>query len=122
MTDRHLTPGYLLGGEAGGSSQSRPRTFISASEPSMPYSDRKLLEDQPFRLTDDDAVQIMCMFEGYDRKTKTYADKGMSIDEIATAMNIPHEVVRRYVAPDVATESKRQELASVGFSHMKRGW
>jgi hypothetical protein len=113
VADRSTTrPNYLLGGEAGGgSSQSRPRTFISGSDPILPYTDRKLLGDESFRLTNEDMVEA-----------QQRACRGESVDKIAAEMSLPHDAVRRVVAPDVATETKRQETASVGFAHLKRGW
>ena len=77
-----------------------------------PYSDRKLesgLDPAPWPI--EDIVQAQCM-----------ACDGKTIDEIAAEMQLPHDEVRRVVYPDVETETKRQEVASVGFSNLKRGF
>lgn len=77
----------------------------------LPYTDRKLSAGdvfQPWPI--EDIVEAQCM-----------ACDGKSVDEIAAALGRPHDEVRRVVAPDIAVETKRQEVASVGFSNFKRG-
>ena len=76
----------------------------------LPYTDRKLLGDEPIRMNNDQMVEA-----------GQRACNGETVDQIAEAMALPHDVIRRFVSPDVATETKRQETASVAFGHFKRG-
>lgn len=88
----------------------------------LPYTDRKLAEGNEFQPWPiEDTVRAQWLFAGGFNAHREWCEPH-SIDEIAAAMQRPHDEVRRVVSPDVAKETKRQEMASVGFEHLKRGW
>jgi hypothetical protein len=77
----------------------------------LPYTDRKIADgDEPLRLSNEDMVEA-----------GQRACRGETVDEIAAAMNLPHHAIRRLVVPEIAVETKRQEMASVGHQQFKRG-
>lgn len=115
MTDRSINrDGYLLGGGAGEPASAKPkRAFINGGEGPMPYSDRKMMGDKPYWANDtergNDIVTAKCL-----------ACEGKTIDEIAVEMNLPHHVVRQFVAPpENGRETKRQAMATVKYGHLK---
>lgn len=87
----------------------------------LPYSDKKFqtgTEFQPWPI--EDTVRAQWLFAGGFNSQREWCERH-SVDEIAAALGRPHDEVRRVVAPDIAVETKRQEVASVGFSNLKRG-
>lgn len=77
----------------------------------LPYTDRKLASDdrRPWPIEDIVSAQRL-------------ACEGKSVDEIAAELQLPHDEVRRVVSPDITKETKRQEMASVGWADLKKGW